>query len=68
MTNWTGRDLDLDLSFLPSGSFAMESYQDGVNADRFAGDYLRTKTQVTSGKKLKITLSPGGGWAARIHP
>jgi len=68
MTNWTGRDLEVDLSFLPSGSFAMESYQDGVNADRFAGDYLRTKTQVTSRKKLKITLSPGGGWAARIHP
>ena len=68
MTNWTGRDLDVDLSFLPSGSFTMEAYQDGVNADRWASDYVKTKTQVTSGKKLKITLAPGGGWAARIHP
>jgi len=67
MTNWTGRDLDIDLSFLPSGNYTMDSYQDGINADRFASDYVKTKTQVTSGKKLKITLAPGGGWAARIH-
>jgi alpha-glucosidase len=46
----------------------MEAYQDGVNADRLASDYAKTKTQVTSSKKLKITLAPGGGWAARIHP
>jgi len=67
MTNWTGRDLDIDLSFLPSGNYTMDSYQDGINADRFASDYVKTKTPVTSGKKLKITLAPGGGWAARIH-
>ena len=68
MTNWTGRDLDVDLSFLPAGSFSMDSYQDGVNADRFASDYQRTKAKVSSAQKLKITLAPGGGWAARIHP
>src|SRR5713101_5887429 len=68
MTNWTGRDLDVDLSFLPSGSFTMEAYQDGVNADRYASDYKKTKTQVSNSQKLKITLAPGGGWAARIHP
>jgi alpha-glucosidase len=68
MTNWTGRDLDVDLSFLPSGSFTMEAYQDGANADRMAGDYVKTKTQVNRDKRLKITLAQGGGWAARIHP
>jgi alpha-glucosidase len=68
MTNWTARALDLDLSFLPPGTFSMDSYQDGVNADRFASDYKRTKVKVTNSQKLKITLAPGGGWAARIHP
>jgi alpha-glucosidase len=68
MTNWTGRDLEVDLSFLPTGTFTMDAYQDGINADRFASDYVKTKTQVSSVKKLKITLAPGGGWAARIHP
>ena len=68
MTNWTGRDLEVDLSFLPSGTFTMDAYQDGMNADRYASDYKRTKTQVNNGQKLKVTLAPGGGWAARIHP
>jgi len=68
MTNWTGRALDVDLSFLPKGTLSMDSYQDGVNADRFASDYKRAKSKVTSSQKLKITLAPGGGWAARIHP
>ena len=68
MTNWTGRDLEVDLSFLPKGTLSMDSYQDGVNADRFASDYKRAKSKVTSSQKLKITLAPGGGWAARIHP
>jgi len=68
MTNWTGRDLEVDLSFLPPGKFWMEAYQDGVNADRMASDYQKTRTQVTNATKIKITLAPGGGWAARIHP
>jgi len=68
MTNWTGRDLDIDLSFLPSGNYTMDSYQDGINADRVASDYKKTKTQITRDTRLKITLAPGGGWAARIHP
>jgi len=68
MTNWTGRDLEADFSFLPAGNFWLEAYQDGVNADRFAGDYRKTKIQITRASKIKLTLAPGGGWAARIHP
>lgn len=68
MTDWTPRDLDLDLSFLPEGSFTMDAYQDGVNADRNASDYKKITQQVTRSTKLKIHLAPGGGFAARIHP
>ncbi len=68
MTNWTPRDLELDLSFLPEGSFQMDAYRDGVNADRFASDYKLVRTQVNKSRKLSIHLAPGGGWAARIHP
>lgn len=68
MTNWTGRELDIDFSFLPEGKFAMSAYQDGVNADRMGSDYKLVKTTVTRTSKLKITLAPGGGWAARIQP
>ena len=41
MSDWTARDLDIDLSFLPAGNFTMEAYQDGVNADRMASDYKK---------------------------
>lgn len=68
ITDWTARDMDLDLSFLPSGNYTMEIYQDGINADRYAGDYKLTKTNIKSGDKMKIHLAPGGGWAARILP
>jgi alpha-glucosidase len=67
MTNWTARDLEVDFSFLPAGIFWLEAYQDGVNADRVASDYKKTRTQITRDTKLKISLAPGGGWAGRIH-
>jgi alpha-glucosidase len=68
MTDWTARDLDIDLSFLPEGNFTMEAYQDGVNADRMASDYKKTTQSVNKGMKLKVHLAPGGGWAGRILP
>jgi alpha-glucosidase len=68
MTNWTPRELDIDLSFLPDGTFSMVSYQDGVNADRMGSDYRQVKGEVSKSTKLKVKLAPGGGWAARIHP
>jgi alpha-glucosidase len=68
LTNWKSRDMDLDLSFLPAGNYSMEIFQDGINADRYAGDYKHLKTKIKSGDKMKIHLAPGGGWAARISP
>ncbi len=68
MSDWDARDLEVDFSFLPEGNFTLDAYQDGVNADRNAGDYKKTTTQVNRTTKLKIHLASGGGWAARIHP
>ena len=67
MNDWTGRDLDVDLSFLGEGSYTMEAYQDGSNADRTASDYRKTTSRISKADKLKIRLAPGGGWAAHIH-
>ncbi|HKW65129.1 MAG TPA: glycoside hydrolase family 97 protein [Candidatus Acidoferrum sp.] len=66
MTDWTSRELELDLSFLPNGDFQMVAYEDGANADRMASDYKLVRSQVTKATKFKIKLAPGGGWAARI--
>ncbi|HEX6803589.1 MAG TPA: glycoside hydrolase family 97 protein [Terriglobales bacterium] len=67
MTDWTPRDLELDLSFLPEGNFSMDSYEDGVNAGRDATDYRKSTQQVSRATRMKIHLAPGGGFAARIH-
>ena len=67
MTDWTARNLEIDLSFLPEGNFTMDAYQDGVNADRQASDYKKTTIQVNRTTKVKLPLASGGGWAARIH-
>jgi alpha-glucosidase len=68
MNNWSARDLELDFSFLPEGTFHMQAYQDGINADRLASDYKMTKSDVTRATKLKIHLAAGGGFAARLTP
>src|SRR6202021_988111 len=61
-SDWTARNLEIDLSFLPEGNFTMEAYQDGVNADRYASDYKKTTTQLNGTTKLKLSLASGGGW------
>jgi alpha-glucosidase len=68
LTDWKSRDMDLDLSFLPAGEYKMDIFQDGINADRYAGDYKHIIIDVKSGEKMKIHLAPGGGYAARIYP
>ena len=68
MSDWSPRDLEVDLSFLQPGNFNMTAYQDGLNADRDASDYRKVTSQVSQTTKLKIHLAPGGGWAAMIRP
>jgi alpha-glucosidase len=68
MTNWTGRELEIDCSFLPPGNYQAEIFNDGLNANREATDYARVVIRVHSTDKIKIKLSNGGGWAARIYP
>jgi alpha-glucosidase len=68
MTDWTARDLEIDLSFLPEGAFELDAYADGVNADRWASDYARAKSDVDRTRRVKVRLAEGGGWAARLRP
>jgi alpha-glucosidase len=68
MTNWTERDIIIDLSFLKSSGYEAEIFRDGVNADKKPTDYKRVIQKVNANDKLTVHLAPGGGWTARIYP
>ncbi len=67
MTDWTPRDLTIDLSFLDNGNYQAVIFKDGINADTEATDYKKEVIPVKKGDKLNIHMAPGGGWAARIE-
>ncbi len=67
MTDWTARDLIIDLSFLGDKKYTLELFQDGINADRNAMDYKRSTLIVQKGERLTIHLAPGGGLAGWLH-
>ena len=68
LTNWTARDLEIELSWLGSGAFNADVYRDGPNADRAGVDYVREQRPVAANERLKISRAPGGGVVARIVP
>ncbi len=67
MTDWTPRQLTIDLSFLGDGQHEANIFADGANARKEASDYKHTVQTVTASDKLKIHLSSGGGWTAIIR-
>ena len=67
ITDWTARDIELDFSFLEQGTYNIDIYQDGVNADKYASDFKKVTQQISGGDKMTVHLASGGGWAARIY-
>jgi alpha-glucosidase len=68
MTDWSERDLTLDLSFLPEDKkYKLTLFRDGVNANRIAIDFKRTSQIVDRNFKPIIHLAKGGGVAAMLE-
>ena len=68
ITNNMGRELEVDLSFLPENKkLHLTYFEDGINADRQAMDYKKKETEVTSSTKLTMKLVRNGGWAGVIE-
>jgi len=67
MTDWTPRDLSIDLSFLGNGNYEATICSDGVNADRYPSDYVLEKKQIRAGEKLQIKMAPGGGYVVKLR-
>ena len=67
MTDWTPRDLVVDLSFLSPGQHEADIFSDGINATKEATDYQHVRQTVRQTDRLSIHLSSGGGWTAIIR-
>ncbi len=66
MTDWTPRDITLDLSFTGKRNVNAVIFKDGVNADRAARDYKRVQTTLDTAQPLTLHMAPGGGFAMEI--
>jgi len=67
LNNWNERNLELDLSFLDTGTWEAEILSDGINANRVASDHQYIKKKIKSADKLKITMKNGGGFAIKLE-
>ena len=62
MTNWQGRTVTVDFSFLDAGQYDAIVAVDGVNADRYPSDYIISKQIIDKTTKLPLAMANGGGF------
>lgn len=66
ITNWTSREVEIDLSELMAGGKAkVDIYRDGLNAHRKGSDYRVEKMSAPLGS-MTMRLERGGGFFIRI--
>lgn len=68
LTNWSARQMTIDLSFLDKGTYSAEIFKDGINAEKDATDYKREVIKVKNTDKLTVNMANGGGFAIIISP
>lgn len=68
LTNWTSREIIVDLSFLDKGAYTAEIFRDGINADKDPTDYKRETIDVKNTNKLTVNMANGGGFAIIFSP
>ena len=66
ITNWTERDLKIDLSNIVNGNHNAILYRDGTNAHRKGSDY-RVEHITDLASQIDIHLAPGGGFVLKVE-
>ena len=67
ITNWTGRTIEVDLSFLGGKTLKGELFRDGNNVHKKARDYRREEMNVNTAEKFKVYMAPGGGFTLKLQ-
>ena len=68
ITNWSARELEAPLTFLGSGRYRAEIYQDAEDAAEYPKNVSIQKQTVDPHTRLRIRMAPGGGYAVRFVP
>lgn len=66
ITDSSGRDIHIDLSFLNAGKYRSAICKDGINADRNAMDNVIEEKTLSANESLQIHLAPNGGFLVRL--
>lgn len=68
MTNWDGRDVELDFSFLPEGvRYTATLFCDGINADKQAEDYRKETMSIDCNSRVRLHMASGGGFVLKLE-
>jgi alpha-glucosidase len=66
LCDWTPRQFSIQFNFLDSGTYEATICKDGINADRYASDYVIEKMIIHKDTVLPISLAPGGGFLIKL--
>ena len=68
ITNWTPREIDVPLGFLPEGEFEANVYVDGSLDESQPNDVDKRVETVSNAASLHLSLAPGGGFVGVLSP
>ncbi|HAH22161.1 MAG TPA: alpha-glucosidase, partial [Prolixibacteraceae bacterium] len=66
LSDWSERDFNLKLDFLPEGNYTAMVCKDGVNADKYAADYTIRTFDLNNQTVVPVHLAPGGGFLLKL--
>jgi alpha-glucosidase len=66
LNNSTGKNIDLNLNFLPAGNYEAEVWADTKNSDKEPVQLKKSVVKIKSPGTIKVVMSKNGGFAAHI--
>lgn len=67
MTNWTARDITIKFDFISNRNYKATICMDGINAEKYAGDYAISTQSIKQNEVLKFHLASGGGFYIKLE-
>lgn len=68
MTDWTARELEVPLGFLPEGAYTSTVYSDTEETKDDPNVLRKDRDRVTSKDTIKAKLGSGGGHVIVLRP